>query len=499
MADGEKKTISEADIGIIRKAMALQVKYRIAMNGKTKRRIPIAAMGVHPSNRGGVYCNEDRVVGLNGDIQKWGADQDEADHNGVTVEEIPDAERAKHPQLRLERYTEYNKRKCKDKPCLKTCFEGGDVLYGNFSHNHLLLVLLSWANAAKWDIPEFCDPDGNLHLPKVTDSVFVNLVKEGLLMEKLSYKMLIEEPDAASLLSQALNKGQEAACRTSELTALAVLTGQVTEQSNAAVAGEVMYATVKEKLRSELDYYVDEPEFIEMFDFVVSVGANNTNYVKELLDFGDRFVDSKFRQLRLNAFTEVNKMPPACPRSKIAAMKRAYRKKPSYGFCPSPEGVCSKIEERELRDLEDLLHYFHVKCEPAVADAVSEGQRLVFFANLDVAAAEAFITNHKSKDRQQPLLQAVAKYHEQLAEHSLKLLPKLEKGPDERYAWIDFTKMPAASGSKGGASTTAVAVDALKPKILRFDDEGNLIGGGREQKFGSQSAEKRESVAALIN
>ena len=360
--------------GIIREAMAWRVKYRLTYNGKAKRRLQIQTMGVHPTNRGGVYPNEDKVMSLGQHILKCGADQDEADHNGVCVEEIPEVERQNllkySPQLRvdrLERYGEYNQRQCAQTDALKTCFaSGGNVLYGNLSHNHLLLVLLCWATGAKWDLQDdgkpFCNNDGCLDISAVADAekdpVLVGLVTHGLLMETLSWKMLVEEPEAASLISQALNKGQGAALRTSELTALAVLTGAVTLLAEGNKAREVEYKTIQEKVRAQLDVYVDEPEFIEMFECVIGLGAGQNGYMKELLEFGARFVNSEFRQLRLCAFTAVNKMPARCPRAKLAVLKRAYRKKPVYGYCPSPEFAWAKFSEEDLLDLEHLLNFF---------------------------------------------------------------------------------------------------------------------------------------------
>ena len=488
--------MTEADIGIIRKAMAFRVKYRITARGVIKQRILLKALGVHPNNRGSVYPNEDRVIGLSKDVLRWGCDQDEADHNGVTVEEIPEMERAKYPQLRLERYTEYNQRKCNDKPFLKTCFEGTDILYGNLSHNHLLLVLLSWATAAKWDMPDFCDADGKLNLSKTNDTAFTYLIKEGLYMEKLSYMLMIEEPDGASLISQALNKGQEAACKTSELTAVAVLTGVITASTNDKLSGEVTYGMMKEKVRHELDVYVDEPEFIEMFDFIVSVGGNNAGYMKELLDFGDKFVDSKLRALRLSAFTEVNKMPAACPRSKIAVLKRAYRKKPSYGYCPSPEATWGKIENIQLKELENMLMFFHVQCEPAVAETVAADQRLAFLANVDVAACEAFLGNLKSKDRRQQMLKALAKYHTQLAESSTKM-PKVD-AKDEKFGWIDFASLSAVAEHASKSNNKKPEETPLNPKLLRFDAAGELIGDGHEKRVSASSGPSDENEAVLI-
>ena len=150
------------------------------------------------------------------------------------------------------------------------------VQVATLSHGHLLLILLCWAVGAKWDMrddednPLYCDEQGNLLLSAVAekDPVLVNLVEKGLKMEVLSWRINIEEPDAASAISQALNKGQEAALQTSELTAVAVLNGRVGVELNAAVAAEVAFETVKQKVRKELDTFVDEPEFVEMFQAV---------------------------------------------------------------------------------------------------------------------------------------------------------------------------------------------------------------------------------------
>ena len=42
--------------------------------------------------------------------------------------------------------------------------------------------------------------------------------------------------------------------------------------------------------------------------------------------------------------------------------------------------------------LEELLHYFHVCCKAAVAVLGTEHQQDAFLANVDVCAAEAFVT-----------------------------------------------------------------------------------------------------------
>ena len=135
--------------------------------------------------------------------------------------------------------------------------------------------------------------------------------------------MCIEEPTACSLISQALNKGNELSLQTTELTALAVLSGAVTAQLESAVAGHVAFETMRDKVRAELDMVVDLPEFIELFEFVISMGAQKSPFIPLLLEFASKFVDQKKRQLRLQSFTEVNNLSDDLPRCKIAILKRA--------------------------------------------------------------------------------------------------------------------------------------------------------------------------------
>ena len=82
------------------------------------------------------------------------------------------------------------------------------------------------------------------------DEDLAKLFTQGLSMEVLSWKIYKEEPEACSLISQALNSGQTVALQTSELTALVVLTGTVTRELESAVADRVCFETVKEKVRS---------------------------------------------------------------------------------------------------------------------------------------------------------------------------------------------------------------------------------------------------------
>ena len=336
------------DVGVIRQAMAYRVKYRIVAYGQDKRQIPIGALGVHPHNRGGIFPNPDRVKQLCSSILKTGFEDADANHNGVCVQEYPPGS---HPGG-YKTMLEWNKEQAASRSDLKTCFAATrNIEYGTLSHSHLMMIFRCWLTQAQWGIKQddllydYIDKAGRLDLDAVAvkDEAFTTCAREGLWMELLSWRMMVEEPEAASLISTALNKSQEAALRTSELTAVAVLTGVVTKEMNENVAREVAYSSIKEKLRNQLDSYIDEPEFIELFQTVLELGAGTSSFLTELMAFGSKFVNSKTRQLRLGAFTLINKLPTECPRSKIAILKRAYRKPPLYGYCPSPEATWTRV------------------------------------------------------------------------------------------------------------------------------------------------------------
>ena len=85
-----------------------------------------------------------------------------------------------------------------------------------------------------------------------------------------------------------------------------------------------------------MGFLVDEPDFKELFDAVVSLGAFRDPYLLDFIDWCSKFVSSKFRRLRLAACTELNKIP-AGPHTKIALLKRCLRQQPTHQYCPPPE------------------------------------------------------------------------------------------------------------------------------------------------------------------
>ena len=130
------------------------------------------------------------------------------------MEETPYCERAEHSRSDgsaehsrsdgspYEPYSDYNIRQC-DHMFLAKCFlNGHEIMFGTLSHSHLLLVLLSWANGAEWKVEDepnlskLLNPDGSFNKAAMAacDADLERVLRDGLLMEVLSWKMLVEEP-----------------------------------------------------------------------------------------------------------------------------------------------------------------------------------------------------------------------------------------------------------------------------------------------------------------
>ena len=94
-----------SDFCLIRQAMAFRVKYRV-----WKKRVPLNLLGVHKLNRGGVYPQAETVQNLALKILDGGFCVEEANHEGVCVQELPPDQRDSEPvptSTQLRRYETY--------------------------------------------------------------------------------------------------------------------------------------------------------------------------------------------------------------------------------------------------------------------------------------------------------------------------------------------------------------------------------------------------------
>lgn len=429
MAESRHKlTDSEATQhhGLMVAAMSYRVKYRHSDSaGKAIMRwVRVEGSGTHSKNRGGVYPAGLRCKGLCIDVLLAGFSKEQLNHQSVAVEVAPMTE-----ILRSGVWPgNYNAENCAKDELLYTCFQEpyGDVRHNMLSHNHMMLVLRAFLTKAKWDIVDeslkaknitCCDSEGRLSVAAVAGSPngkeLAEVLAEGMYCEVLSWKMDVECPDAASIISQSLNQPQQTAMRTTEVTALAVLNGEIIVQMGADLSQNVAFQTVRDRVRDQLHVLADDPDLPEVFDFLISCGAGKNGYIANLMEWLGRFVDSKKRQLRISAFTVINKMPAEGPLSKVAVLKRAYRKTPGGGFCQNPEaawgtfrwatdqGIClshGTTAAGGLRLLEELLRFFHVYCDEYTAQ-LDPYERILLVGNIDVQCADLFFGARTAKSR----------------------------------------------------------------------------------------------------
>ena len=491
----------------IQKAMALRVKYRRDQSNP-KSKLGLSLLGVHPMNRGGheVYPNSDDVKKLGLNLIKAGFDYAEANHNGVAVEEFFGRVAAVAAHDTLKRVGEYNYQKCLGSPALGQCFGSakyGDIIAGTLSHSHLLLVLLCIKGNARWNIDDGegnmtypCDPSGRLDSSAVADKdgVLKKLLVEGLDMEVLSHQIYVEEPEACTLISNALNLGNTLALRSTTIQALSSLTGAV---AVSAATQELNFDVIKQSLRSSLDVFVDDPDFIEMFDFVVQMGGGLNKYLPEFFEFTSKCVSSQYRQLRSSIFAGLNKLD-AGPRSKIAIMKRSLRSKPnSAGACPLPESDLKDRPRWQFDILEDHLQFYHKTCLAAVAAAIPLSEQPVFFGNVDGAAADAFAKGSKDSKRyrvdnrlESTLVRATAKYWSDLQ----------RKTPDlpicvttEGTTFPDALKeLAVARAAKASPFAVADTATRAMPVLIRYDeDTGRALACPQKRAIVSTQDERR--------
>ena len=491
--------------------MALRVKYRKCDdNGKAlKVKFPLGSLGVHPKNRGGVYPAGIRCKSLCMEVADVGFLRESVEHCCVVVEEMP-IDIARSLGSTHESGSAYNLRQSKKDEFLKSCFAApyNDVRGLLLSHNHMMLILRAFLAKALWHLPAnaakgitLCDAEGKLSISAVAGhpnlKQLAETLTEGIEVELLSCNMDIEEPSAASIISQSLNIEQELALRTSELTAVAVLKGEMIVQMGKDFSQKVVYKSVIAKVRQELKISADDPDLPDVFDYLRSLGVGKNTYVDRLLQFGAAFVDSKKRQLRFSAFAIANKINHDYPLTRVAVIERSYQKKPSNGFCPNPEIQWGEIQLGFLSLLEQMLFYFHTTRRVDV-DKLEPAARNKFLANVDCSATNAFfpvaattVQQKKNKHRmlddravKDVLLESMQKYFDLLGEQQAAVAERREEHGENSAAVADENQTAAVAnwivfkvatggedGNQGTSTESANNVPSSAANIPQFDEQ----------------------------
>ena len=420
------------------------------------------------------------------DVLKDGFLKEEMQHAAVCVEAQPSAVAGGKAASDLslapltESFGEYNARKSLADEELAECFSGHPiVVYGTISHSHMSLCLRAFKLGAKWKIAgaselgfNACDEEGRLSVAAVADHAncldLVELVTNGVLFEVLSWKMDVEQPDAASIISHALNQPQTLAMHQTEQQAIEVLNGLAIPQ-NAHSAQALAFSTVREKARAHLGHVVDDLEFVDLYEYCSNLGMGKTSFMQDLMQYMSAFVDPKKRRLKFSAFADANKLGLECPRLKVALIKKSYRSKPVKGICPNPIAFWSTATNRGvcLTEGEQLLHYMHVTCAPSMQQ-IDPKSRGAMLANVDIAVCTAFeqmtLADSKSQEAvRHKLCMQVVKHASTWMLGGRRALPKPAADAD----WVVDALLAAADESARAADEAARDAEIPKPAEKR--------------------------------
>ena len=364
-----------------------------------------------------------RCKALAEDVLARGFLKDDVEHMAVCIEARPAEVSAQKygcttnpdstfPVL-TQSFTEYNIHKCRADVILSECIkDGAPVVYGSISHSHMALAIRAFKAGAKWGIEPFktsdsmtfpvCNANGELSLAAVAahanGSELATVAQMGMEWEVLSWKIDVEEPDAASVISTALNSAQQIAMSQTEVQAIHCLNG-LAIAANAANATSVAFETVRENARKHLGHVVDDLEFVDLYSFCNELGMGKHSYVLELLDFMSQWVDSSKRRIKYSAFAEANKLGAEYPWTKVALIKSCYRRKPSGIMCPNPSPFWGQAQSKgvRLQDCEALLRFFHHSLQQCMKDMHPKSRNMML-ANVDVAIATTLEAMKDNKD-----------------------------------------------------------------------------------------------------
>ena len=285
--------MSKAEPTLIQRSYAIRSKYRI--NQELVRVAP-GHIGFHPKNRGGQAPSSDRCQALVADILGKGFDGCEADTGGVLVQSAPDDNTQNSGSIR-----QFNLLATEGNEFMAYSVGGLTPTYGSLSHSHLNQAFKNIASGCKVNreslTSAIADSSGRASLPMLEELSpdFAKYVRQGIKWEILSWKMDEEDPEAALITQAACNAKNEIGMAASEMEAIRALSSMCTRSQ--AVAGRIMYADVKQKMALTLRHVTDDPDFMQIFRFVVDLGGDEAGFIQDLSEFASKFVNSKARFL----------------------------------------------------------------------------------------------------------------------------------------------------------------------------------------------------------
>ena len=374
----------QADTQLIKRSIAYRAKYRADQGPLPTYRtmVPLTVVP-HPRNRGGVPVTSLRTKELVGDIAKDACDVSEANSSAVAVEEQPFAAAARVKRASLhgcggggenpewESFQAVFETRIASDDAMVASGQGMKAILGSLSHSHFNCgcrnILCSKPGC---ECPskitrgsgEECtckacpilDADGNysLALLQAHDRPWHDLCLTGMAWEVLSWKIDVEEPEAALVISIALNKKNEAAMKTGGLEVWNTLVGLCKPDPS---TGVYPYEPIRDKMIELYGSAADSPHFLSMFRLVLDAGGAESPHLVDLKEFTTVHVNPKLRKMRDETYSVLAPYPEKFPRVKNACIKWAWKQPPDRNWCKVPPNIAYRFQADSKTGMLDLM------------------------------------------------------------------------------------------------------------------------------------------------
>lgn len=296
----------------------------------------------------------------------------------------------------------------------------------------------------------FLQKDGtyDIDLLRSYDPEWADHVNKGNAIEILVPEMDVEEPEAALVISIALNKRNEAAMETSHTEIMNTLVG-LCKPEPSAVDGVVQFEPIRNHMVDLYGVAVDHPDFHHCFRLVMDAGGSESPHMKDLHDFTSIHVNSKLRKLRIESYAVVTVVGHDLPKFKNAMIKHAWKQPPVRGWCPLPVPLSYRADATNKLQLCGAVHAMEDSMlvlssfAAAVADKVPRNSIIKWKGEVDIGLVSKLIATpakHKDMTRAEQEVDLETKCGDMLA---LKVDGLLERC---KGTWNDYSRqLPAVA------------------------------------------------------
>ena len=461
---------TKPNVQLIKQSIAYRAKYRKGQGPQPYIQTFSPALAVpHPKNRGGDPVVSKRCKQLSGHITTEGHDPVEAASSAVAVEA-----HAWKPAPVWGSFQKHFTLQVKGKDLdMAEMVSGIQAVIGTLSHSHNNCLSRNIASGQLGcDCGAFSRGDGAtkciclckpilndkgcycLELVRARDASWADGIERGIGYELLEAQMDFEEPDAALVISIALNKKNEAAMETAHTEVMKTLVGLCKPDPT---AGDrfVPFEPVRSKMIDLYGSLVDHPNFQCAFRLVLDAGGCDSPHMKDMNDFTSVHVNPKVRKLRFETYAVVAPLPIKYPALKNALVKWAWKQKPTKGWCPVPPSLQHRLDPKSKYAMvvagdeieEGMRGMREVFAAVAAKDPKWEQAKIRWVGTMDIGLVQAFLNVPKSEENKtvaEQELALITKCSEFLA---LRLHAALQETSKDFSAVADtLSKQPKRDG-----------------------------------------------------